>query len=324
VKLIRGRQVLGEQAIGHYLEVKDEKTGETVVRRKLTGEINKSAYPAAWSEEQWIEANAALDSRKRGVRTGRNVTYWTNLFGDVAICADCGSRMAIRGNGKQAGQRYFGCSNAGASGCSNRRYYRVDLLEEKVLAWRGDVLEKDFDTKQDDREGLLEEIADTKAEARRLEKKYIEDNVNARTDLQKKALVAVHAKHEKELAKVRALEAKLTAVSKPVDVPATLRLMDRLRRMSGSKLIEARGKIAQRLPSIIEKMRFKPDGVEVDYGNGMRLTTLRDGNDFLEISERRRSMPSGIDTTLDRLTIRGGGMPDHTQRVGRLNRQRKT
>ena len=32
-KIIRGRQVLGEQAIGRYMDVKDPKSGETTFKR---------------------------------------------------------------------------------------------------------------------------------------------------------------------------------------------------------------------------------------------------------------------------------------------------
>lgn len=88
--LIRGRQVRGEQPIGRY---------DAEHRRVLAGETSQ-AYPAAVTEDQWQEASAALDQRKRGTGTGRNVTKMTKMFGDLARCILCGGRMGIWQKGK--------------------------------------------------------------------------------------------------------------------------------------------------------------------------------------------------------------------------------
>ena len=71
-RLIRGRQVLGEQEVCHMQDNK----------RVRKGQFEK-AYPAVVTEAEWQAANSALDGRKSGPGNGRNTERYTNLFGDL-------------------------------------------------------------------------------------------------------------------------------------------------------------------------------------------------------------------------------------------------
>ena len=123
LKLLRGRQVLGLQPVGHYVD------GKRVV---AAGEYTE-AYPAAIDKALWDMVQAKLDERKSGgVSTGRNVTHYVNLLGDLARCV-CGARMKV--HSRQTGRyTYFGCSNAFVNKCEHVKYHRVADVERDLLA----------------------------------------------------------------------------------------------------------------------------------------------------------------------------------------------
>jgi hypothetical protein len=73
--LLRGKQILGLQAVGKY-------DGRV---RTLSGEFIH-AYPAVIDEAQWHAIQARLDSRKCGTFTARNVSNMTNVLGALVRC----------------------------------------------------------------------------------------------------------------------------------------------------------------------------------------------------------------------------------------------
>ena len=128
LKLLRGRQVLGLQPVGHYVD------GKRVV---APGEYTE-AYPAAIDKALWDVVQAKLDERKSGgVSTGRNVTHYVNLLGGLARCV-CGARMKV--HSRQKGRyTYFGCSNAFVNKCEHVKYHRVADVERDLLAMIGNL-----------------------------------------------------------------------------------------------------------------------------------------------------------------------------------------
>jgi hypothetical protein len=132
--LIRGRQVLGYQEVCHYTDDR---------RRESTGEYKK-VYPAALSEDEWHAANAAIDSRKRGTHTGRNVRQFTNLFGPLAVCSVCGGRMKVRKRYyKGADYSYLVCSSGAQGACTARKGHQIKRVERELLAVFGPLAYSD-------------------------------------------------------------------------------------------------------------------------------------------------------------------------------------
>ena len=136
-KLVRGRQVLGYQQMGQMVNGV----------RTLTGEI--PLYPAVVTEEQWHSAQTAIDGRKIGPGTGRNVTSYSNLFGHLARCAVCGDRLKIAQIGRTRKFKYLACSSSLHRKCDHTRYHRTDKLETGVfrlfsgLSWESDEPKED-------------------------------------------------------------------------------------------------------------------------------------------------------------------------------------
>lgn len=275
-KIVRGRQVLGEQAIGRYMDVKDPKSGETTFKRVLTGEVKTNAYPAVWTEEQWLTANHALDRRKRGVQTGRNATTYANVFGPLAFCGMCGGIMKIRGRGRLGPFKYLGCSNSGVSMCRHKTYHQLDKVEADLFAltsnltWQGDT--------RDDNLGNLD--VQLTAITRLMDKR--QRNIRAMVASFADAPPAIRAEmmalakgQEADQAVKTKLERQLAALktAKPADeqLSTIQSLSMRLERLSGQELVNARGKIAAALPTLFSSVRFAPDGIDVTVRDGRVL-----------------------------------------------------
>jgi DNA invertase Pin-like site-specific DNA recombinase len=265
-RLIRGRQVLGEQEVGQYTENRIWRP---------TGEIIHKAYPAAVTEADWHAANAALDKRKQGVGTGRNVTQYTNLFGPLARCGVCGEAMKIQLGGSTEKHRYLCCSAAKLNGCTNREWFRLDKYERIILKICGDLAYGD-DPVPSDQPSLVDQIAQARAEAAEIERKHkraLDVFLNAETgSLEDKALKQLSAQHKAKLAEIAELERQhaLARAKKP-DTQKLQRLMDRLGGLTGEALIAARGRIARGLPEIIKEIRFTPRGAEITFKPGYKI-----------------------------------------------------
>ena len=76
---------------------------------------------------------------------------------------------------------------------------------------------------------------------------------------------AAKAKLERQLATLR--------TAKPADeqLAGVQSLSERLERLSGPQLTEARGKIAMSLPALFRRLTFKPEGVEATVADGRKL-----------------------------------------------------
>jgi hypothetical protein len=252
--LIRGRQVLGEQAIGKYVDN----------ARVLTGEVIQ-AYEAVITEDQWLAANAKLDRGKRGVGTGRNITKMANIFGDMARCDVCDGRMKIRQKGKSKTYYYLGCSNAGTGKCTAKHYHRLDEVESRLLAFFGKRALGDWHPKPiaDPTHAIRQSIARAQTEAVTLEKAY-ERSLLREGDLAERTQVKLEADHAAKLTEIAQLQRDLASHTsvRPVDeqIATVTRLADVMDGLTGAARIEARGRIAAALPSILDSLRFRPDG----------------------------------------------------------------
>ena len=125
--IAKSQRILGHQPIGKYVEGKRQKTGQFV----------RDAYPAAISEDEWHQLQAAIDARKNGtaVLDGRKTGQMTNLFGDLARCDVCGNRMTVYRRGR-INYFYFACSVGSKrkeSVCTHGNYHRLDHIEQRIL-----------------------------------------------------------------------------------------------------------------------------------------------------------------------------------------------
>ena len=261
-KLLRGRQVLGQQEVGHYVDGK----------RVVTKGQYVDAYPAIVDKALWDAVQVKLDSRRSGVSTGRNVQRYTNLFGDLARCR-CGERMKIHRRGNRGEYVYLGCSAHRDGACKNAKFYRLDHIEAAVLDMIAN-LTWPTDTQGDPTAGLEKQIAKAKADAAALETAYERAMLRSGT-LAERTAAKLEADHAAKLASVTKLERELAVLkmAKPADqqLSALKTLSERLQRLSGTALVEARGKVATALPGLFRAITFAPDQLAVTVRDGQVL-----------------------------------------------------
>lgn len=255
-KLLRGKQVLGIQEAGRMVDG----------RRRLTGELFK-VYDAIVSDDEWQSAQAAIDFRKSGVATGRNVTRYTNLFGPLARCGTCGDRMKVVQRGRTKKFSYIACSSSVQKVCKHKKYHRLDRIEALALKLFGGLAYQEPVQEADHVTGFLAQIEQCKTEAAHLETTY-EKLFLRFTDaepgsLAEKNLAKLQNEHSIKLAEVKQLEAKLSAAkaAKPHEqFDALQRFLSGLDGLEGAELIQARGRIAAALPSVLRALTIHPDG----------------------------------------------------------------
>ena len=123
LKLLRGRQVLGLQEVGHY-----ENGKRVVAEGQYTEPI-----PPRLIRGCLMRSKLSSTSGSRAFSTGRNVTHYSNLLGDLARCGVCGERMKLhsRERGRYA---YFGCSNAFVGEARAHQDHRLADVERDLFA----------------------------------------------------------------------------------------------------------------------------------------------------------------------------------------------
>jgi hypothetical protein len=261
LKLLRGHQVLGLQEVGHY------ENGKRVVAE---GQYTE-AYPAAIDKTLWDAVQAKLDERKSGVATGRNVTRYANLLGDLARCV-CGGRMKVhsRERGRYA---YYGCSNAFVGRCQHVKYHRLADVERDLFALLANLTWQD-DAPDDTADDLAARLDAAEQDAAKLQRSidamaatFAEAPASIRA-----AMATLASQHTDKLAVVTRLERQLAILrtAKPADeqLASVRSLSARLERLSGPALTEARGKVAMALPTLLARLVFKPNRIDVTVNDG--------------------------------------------------------
>jgi Recombinase/Resolvase, N terminal domain len=262
LKLLRGRQALGLQEVGRYID------GKRVVAK---GEYTE-AYPAAIDKALFDAVQAKLDERKSGgVSNGRNVTHYSNLLGDLARCV-CGGRMKL--HSRQGGRyAYYGCSNAFVAKCANTKYHRLADVERDLfmllasLTWPDDAP----DDKMDDLAARLDVAERDAAKLQRnidaMATTFADAPPSIRT-----AMARLAEQHTDKLAVVTRLERQLAVLrtAKPAEeqLASVQSLSKRLERLSGPALVEGRGKVAMALPTLFRAITFAPDRIDVTVNDG--------------------------------------------------------
>lgn len=101
-------------------------------RRTRNGWI-KSGHPSLIDEETWLDAQDAIESRRKGPGRPRRGEASPYLLTGLLFCGECGSRMV--GHKNSQGSRYYICDRIKRTGhrCGPG-YVRVERLDEEVAA----------------------------------------------------------------------------------------------------------------------------------------------------------------------------------------------
>lgn len=94
-------------------------------------------YPQIISKEVFYKAQALIKARRSS--RGRRGVYFANLFQGCVFCAECGSTMTIRSNGRTNGYSYLCGSFHRGNGCDNNTRHNVDKLERVFFRGRFDI-----------------------------------------------------------------------------------------------------------------------------------------------------------------------------------------
>uniref|UniRef100_A0A9E8CMZ5 Recombinase family protein n=1 Tax=Bosea sp. NBC_00436 TaxID=2969620 RepID=A0A9E8CMZ5_9HYPH len=106
-------------------------------RRIPVGEPIEDYFPRIVSEDLWMRARRASDSRARsgpGNAGGRRGTVFSNLLSGLPRCASCGSPMNYRDRGPRS-VPCLRCSGERNGTCENDAKIRYPDLEAAVIRW---------------------------------------------------------------------------------------------------------------------------------------------------------------------------------------------
>jgi DNA invertase Pin-like site-specific DNA recombinase len=270
--IAKSQRILGHQPIGKYVEGKRQKTGQFV----------RDAYPAAITEDEWHELQAAIAARKNGtaVLDGRKTGQMTNLFGDLARCSECGNRMTVYRRGR-INHFYFACSVGSKlkeSVCTHRNYHRLDKIEARILEFFASRALHGWTPvpPTDPSEALVAQITALRKEATKLEAAYRRAMLRE-GDLALKTQIELESEHAATIKDIERLERELAGIksAKPEEeiFLTVTGLASRLGGLKGPDLIAARAQIASALPALLPGgIRFKPDGTFIAYPRGLSIT----------------------------------------------------
>lgn len=134
-KITDNRALIGEFQ-PHRLAY-EERKGVMVAKRVPVGEPIPDYFPRVVDDVLWTRARAVAVKRRLGKAPnagGRQGTFVTNLFGEVATCRVCGKRM----NHRDRGPRSFAvlrCSGERAGTCTNAYRFPYQDTENAILSW---------------------------------------------------------------------------------------------------------------------------------------------------------------------------------------------
>jgi hypothetical protein len=252
--VLRGRQLIGQQQIGHRVDGK----------RVVGGWVD--AFEPLLTKPQWDAIQHRLDSRKCGTFTGRNVSRMVNLFGALARC-ECGSRMKVQGRGKKVPYQYLKCSAAIAGSCAIKKLYRLDWMEQRILPRVADeVLD---DTPQvDQTASLTAQITQAKKEAGLIEAAYLQ--AMSRTGpLAIKTQGKLEADHTAAVDRIAKLERDFGVLMTTKPASEQQRAIRTVLTAALDGDVVARARIAEALPGLVRTVVCLADGqVRVE---GIRL-----------------------------------------------------
>ena len=292
-KMLRGRQLLGQQEVAHYIDGKSKPTGEVI-----------QAYPAAIDEKLWLRLQAKLDSRTSGTHNGRNVSRMTNLFGDLARC-QCGERMKVVRKGQQ--YVYLRCSAASVGACEHKDYFRLDRIELTVLPAIADVVIDDTPSATDPTVALERQIIQAKVDAAKIAQAYKRAMLRS-GELAERTAAKLEVDHQAKTEVVANLQRQLNALQTAIPAKEQQQAIQSVLSRALAGEVAARAKIADALPGLLKRLTCLSDGrwqAETD-----RLATTFGGSKpptltvKLRYDAKRIIRPSGKPVAIKWLKIR--------------------
>lgn len=150
-KVLQARTVLGEY--------QPHSGTHRSKNRQADGEPITGYYPAVIDEGTFWQAQAAIDGRRIGA-AGRRGQQGAHILRGLAKCGTCGAAMHVINKGRPPkGGVYFACSAAiRKTGCSNARRWRVNPLEQRLLAALGYIEARAYDALETSRSSEIETL----------------------------------------------------------------------------------------------------------------------------------------------------------------------
>jgi DNA invertase Pin-like site-specific DNA recombinase len=259
-------------------------------RRVPEGDVILDYYPAIVDADLYARAQAARIRRRHPSTGGRKGQSFSNLFGGLCICDDCGGPLTYRDKGKlPKGGKYLVCDNAlRGRGCKNRVHLRYDHLEDAIL---DHVKEFDFSAMvnaQDraEEKGLANKLAQMSAETEQLKqrrRKYLD---NFESDLVEDAEIAQRVRalrfqiesNDREMAAVRESLQRLRVISQPPDaVEIITTLRTRLAAANPEERYALRAQMAQEIRTVVDEIIFSGEtgAVQLVLFMGVRIYLFR-------------------------------------------------
>ena len=272
-KILRSRTTIGEM---------QPYTVDKESRRVLGGPPLPGYYPAAVSEGDFLRAGAALALRDR---TGgnREKAGEANLIRGLAHCT-CGGKMARENKGGRS-SAFLVCAEATRGDCTNGRRWRLDFVEERLLA-RSSLIDfrrllaaagaeedagltvSDVEAKVEDLKGRLASIIEV-----------VEMGVASYKD-RAVALSKELSEAEVELSEIRRLGRMSAYQPTPDQRRRTLaELKARLETATPEERAELRTRLAQEVRGAFKRVTFGQDRIEATYKGHVPFAKVRQPRD---------------------------------------------
>lgn len=237
-------------------------------RRVPAGPPVKGYYPAAVTETEFLNAAAASELRNKS--GGRPVvTGEENLLRGLAFCI-CGSSMKRDNKGAREAT-YLVCAESGRGDCSNRRRWRLDFVEGKLLGRTSRINFRKLLAEAGEEGGAPPTVADVEAkvaDVRRRLANIVEMVEQGVVEYRERslALAAELKAAEAELSHIRRLGAMGAHLRTPAQRRRTMaELEDRLRSATPKERADLRTRLAQEVRAAFKRVTFWPDRIEATY-----------------------------------------------------------
>jgi DNA invertase Pin-like site-specific DNA recombinase len=242
--------------IGHYQPQRVGKNG----RREIDGPVIKDAYPAVISEDDFYRSLAA-GNRRTVCGRGRKGKKLSNLFGNIAFCAECGGKMYYDSARRKNPNSTLYCAETKAGTCTARRWH-YDPLEESFLIFVREINLDDIISGNDSREARINaELLAMEGKANEVKAKIASVMKFAVAGKTAEAIAMGQiADYEKELEKNKArsdtLEAERREIAEAKERGKESFIAKFPDNLSDDDLYELRIKTAAQIKSVIERIEL--------------------------------------------------------------------
>ncbi|CAO4145419.1 hypothetical protein LPLAFNJD_LOCUS1936 [Methylorubrum aminovorans] len=264
-KLTDNRALIGEFQ-PHKL-VYEERNGVMVAKRVPVGEPIPDYFPRVVDDKLWMRARSVAVKRRLGKAPnagGRQGTYVTNLFGEVAACRVCGKRMNYRDRGPRS-FAVLRCSGERAGTCTNDFRFPYQDNENAILSW---LIKVDFSGKAPGEAAKLDQKlrqAVAKRDELQARGEAIVRDVGASSRFAKAPLAEIEAELNRLESRIAELGAQVLALKSSGGNEERRMAVSHLMKLWQDKapqeqVFAARWRIRQIVRETIQEMWCHPDG----------------------------------------------------------------